>query len=163
MGVLPKTTVPDALRPLPAVLAECGRLPLWVAGTLVYALGRDRAEQGTPVPAAPGDVLLDGRGQHRCLAAISRADGPYAAPEEHLLDLVRWCELLLSAYLPCYAPQIPWTGGAAGERAMRFTKMQGLGNDYVYLNCTGGLPDKQASNGLTGNITTPKIAINGLT
>ena len=24
---------------------------------------------------------------------------------------------------------------------MRFTKMQGLGNDYVYLNCTGGLPD----------------------
>ena len=24
---------------------------------------------------------------------------------------------------------------------MRFTKMQGLGNDYVYLNCTGGVPD----------------------
>ena len=35
---------------------------------------------------------------------------PYAAPEEHLLDLVRWCELLLTAYLPCYAPQIPWEG-----------------------------------------------------
>ena len=84
MGVLPKTTVPDALRPLPAVLAECGRLPLWVAGTLVYALGRDRAERGTPAPTAPGDVLLDGRGKHCCLAAISQADGPYAAPEERL-------------------------------------------------------------------------------
>ena len=32
-----------------------------------------------------------------------RFGAPYAAPEEHLLDLVRWCELLLSAYLPCYA------------------------------------------------------------
>ena len=41
---------------------------------------------------------------------------PYAAPEEHLLDLVRWCQLLLSAYLPCYAPQIPWAGGQ-GEQA----------------------------------------------
>ena len=28
----------------------------------------------------------------------------YAAPEEHLTDLVRWCELLLSAYLPCFLP-----------------------------------------------------------
>lgn len=34
----------------------------------------------------------------------------YDAPEEHLLDMVRWCELLLSAYLPCYAPQIRWEG-----------------------------------------------------
>ena len=32
------------------------------------------------------------------------------------------------------------SGGAAGERAMRFTKMQGLGNDYVYLNCLEGTP-----------------------
>lgn len=29
---------------------------------------------------------------------------PYDAPEEHLLDLVRWCELLLTAYTACYAP-----------------------------------------------------------
>ena len=35
---------------------------------------------------------------------------PYDAPEEHLLDLIRWCELLLSAYLPCYAPEIRWAG-----------------------------------------------------
>lgn len=35
---------------------------------------------------------------------------PYEAPEDHLLDLVRWCELLLSAYLPCYAPDIRWEG-----------------------------------------------------
>lgn len=35
---------------------------------------------------------------------------PYDVPEEHLLDMVRWCELLLSAYLPCYAPDIRWMG-----------------------------------------------------
>ena len=35
---------------------------------------------------------------------------PYGAAEEHLLDLVRWCELVLSAYLPCYAPEIRWAG-----------------------------------------------------
>ena len=47
---------------------------------------------------------------------------PYAAPEEHLLDLVRWCELLLTAYLPCYAPQIPWEGAPeerTGPEALR--------------------------------------------
>ena len=40
---------------------------------------------------------------------------PYADPEEHLLDLVRWCELLLAAYLPCYAPQIPWAKTWEGD------------------------------------------------
>lgn len=28
-----------------------------------------------------------------------------------------------------------------GEKTMKFTKMQGIGNDYVYLDCTAGEPD----------------------
>lgn len=52
-----------------------------------------------------------------------RFAAPYERPEEHLLDLVRWCELLLSAYLPRYAPDIRWAGetdlAAAGEDLRR--------------------------------------------
>ena len=41
---------------------------------------------------------------------------PYAAAEDHLLDLVRWCELLLSAYLAGY----PQGAGQAEEQQDRF-------------------------------------------
>lgn len=40
---------------------------------------------------------------------------PYDTPEEHLLDMVLRCELLLSAYLPCYAPHVTWPAADLGE------------------------------------------------
>ena len=54
---------------------------------------------------------------------------PYEAPEDHLRDLVRWCELLLSAYLPCYAPDIRWAGGGEmGEEDREALRREALLN-----------------------------------
>ena len=47
---------------------------------------------------------------------------PYDVPEEHLLDLVRWCELLLTAYTACYAPApetTPPDPAAEGQAVLR--------------------------------------------
>ena len=66
-----------------------------------------------------------------------RFGAPYAAPEEHLLDLVRWCELLLSAYLPCYASQIPWEGaleGAADPGAVRQSVLQDFDKALFHID-----------------------------
>ena len=40
----------------------------------------------------------------------SRFGQPYDGPGEHLTDMVRWCQLSLAAFLPCFAPHIKWEG-----------------------------------------------------
>lgn len=45
----------------------------------------------------------------------TRLGSPYETPEEHLLDMVLRCELLISAYLPCFAPNIKWPCADLGE------------------------------------------------
>ena len=39
---------------------------------------------------------------------------PYQTPEDALLDRLRQCQLVLSAFLPCFAPSIPWAGADLG-------------------------------------------------